>query len=153
MLANFHEWIEAKWDEDNSFCNEVYYKKVVALALLYAKIKKLVTDASWCQEKKGNLAQIVAYTFSKLVKTAEDADLEIDLMAIWSAQEVLSYFGKDILAIAKMVFDDFYDPKSMHTDVREYCKNKDCWEKISKLKYSLSEGILEGMKEPDQWTR
>lgn len=143
----FHEWIEEKWDQDSSFCNEVYYKKIVAMAILYSRIKKLITDASWYQTKKGNLAQIVAYTYSKLVLAVEASGLEIDLMGIWNGQEVPSCFEKDILGIAKLVFDDFYDPNASHTDVREYCKSKDCWEHISECDYELSDEILEGLKE------
>ena len=143
----FHERIEAKWDEDNSFCDEGYFKRIVALAILYAKIKKLVSDATWYQDKKGNLAQIVAYTFSKLVHSVKEAGFNIDLMAVWGAQEMPACFDQDILGVAKLVFDDFYDPNAAHTDVREYCKREECWKKISAIPYELSDEIMEGLKD------
>ena len=67
-------------------------------------------------------------------------------MAIWSAQEVPSCFDGDILNIAKLVFDDFYDPNAAHTDVREYCKREECWEKISETPYELSDDTLDGVR-------
>lgn len=142
----FHERIETKWDEDNSFCDEGYFKRIVALAILYARIKKLVSNATWYQVKKGNLAQIVAYTFSKLVHSVKEAGFNIDLMAVWGAQEMPACFDQDILAVAKFVFDDFYDPNAAHTDVREYCKREECWKKISSIPYELSDDIMEGLK-------
>ena len=142
----FHERIEERWEADSSFCNEVYYKKAVALSMMYSRIKKLVSDAKWYQDKKGNLAQIVAYTFSKLVHAVEADGKEIDLMAIWSGQEVPECFDEDVLHIARLVFDEFYDPASPHTDVREYCKSNNCWETISELDYELTDNIEAGLK-------
>ena len=138
----FHEKIEERWEVDNSFCDEGYFKRVVALALIYAKTKKLVSDAAWYQDKKGNLAQIVAYSFSKFVQVVKSEGLELNLMEIWSAQEVPSCFDADILNIAHIVFDDFYDPNAAHTDVREYCKRVECWESISGKKYKLTEDAV-----------
>ena len=142
----FHERIEAKWDADNSFCDEGHFKRIVALALFYARIKKLVSDAPWYQDKKGNLAQIVAYTFSKLVYSVKEAGFDIDLMAIWSAQEVPKCFNLDILGVAKLVFNNFYDPDAAHTDVREYCKREECWETISAIAYNLTDDVLDSLK-------
>lgn len=144
----FHERIEKQWDMDNSFCDEGYFKRIVAMVILYARIKKLVSDAAWYQSKKGNLAQIVAYTFSKLVHDVKTAGFDIDLMAVWSAQEMPTCFDHDILGVSKLVFDVFYDPYSAHTDVREYCKSKECWEKISAITYELSDDTLNGLKMP-----
>ncbi len=138
----FHEKIEERWEVDNSFCDEGYFKRVVALALIYAKTKKLVSDAAWYQDKKGNLAQIVAYSFSKFVQVVKSEGLELNLMEIWSAQEVPSCFDADILNIAHIVFDDFYDPNAAHTDVREYCKRVECWESISGKTYKLTEDAV-----------
>ena len=142
----FHERIEERWDADSSFCDEGYFKRVVALSLLYAKIKRLVMDAAWYQEKKGNLAQIVAYAFSKFIHEIKESGFDINLMAIWSAQEVPPCFDGDILNIAKLVFDDFYDPSAAHTDVREYCKREECWDRISEIPCELSNDALDGLK-------
>ena len=88
----------------------------------------------------------MAYTFSKLVHGVKEAGFDIDLMAIWGAQELPTCFDRDILGVAKLVFDDFDDPNSAHTDVREYCKREECWSKISGSKYSLSYDVRRGLK-------
>ena len=141
----FHVRIEERWDSDSSFCDEGYYKRVVALSLLYAKIKKLVMEADWYKMKKGNLAQIVAYTFSKLIDVVTKAGFKVNLMSIWAAQEVPPCFDEDIQNVAKLVFNDFYNPNAAHTDVREYCKRLECWEKISAIPYELSDNALDGI--------
>ena len=56
-------------------------------------------------------------------------------------------FDKDILGVAKLVFDDFYDPNAAHTDVREFCKREECWKKISAIPYELSDDIMDGLKD------
>ena len=46
--------------------------------------------------------------------------------------------------IARLVFDELYDPSSPHTDVREYCKSNTRWETMSELEYELSDEIVFG---------
>ena len=135
----FHERIEVKWDENRTFCDEGYFKRVVSMALLYSKIKKLVTDAAWYQEKKGNLMQIAAYTFSKFIYEIEKRNLKLDLLGIWNLQDIPECLDQDIIKISRLIFDEFYDPKAAHTDVREYCKREECWIKISGINFVFSE--------------
>lgn len=143
----FHERIEVKWDESRVFCDEGYFKRIVALTILYNRIKKLIMDAEWYKVKKGNLSQIVAYTFSKLVYQMQIKGLQFNLMEIWNAQEVPTLFNSDILGIARLIFDDFYDPTAAHTDVREYCKREECWIQISNLPYEFSDDMIAAFKE------
>jgi hypothetical protein len=143
----FHEWLESKWDENPSFCDEKHWRNIVALAILYVKIKTIVLQSTWYKEKKGNLAQIVAYTFSKLFDAVRKEGFEIDLLKIWQEQSVSSDFDDDVRNIAKTVFDYLYDPKRGHAHyVREWCKRKECWQEISDIPIQLSDTILNGLK-------
>ena len=46
--------------------------------------------------------------------------------------------------IARLVFDELYDPSSPHTDVREYCKSNTRRETMSELEYELSDEMVFG---------
>ena len=143
----FHEWIEQKWDDDSSFCDEKHWRYVVALAIVHAKIKSIVAQASWYKDKKGNLAQIVAYTFSKLFDTVRKEGFEIDFAKVWRDQSVPDDFNEDILNIAKSVFENLSDPKYGHAHyVREWCKRRECWQEIAAIPVHLSDAILNGLK-------
>ncbi len=143
----FHEWIEQKWDEDPSFCDEKYWRHVVAFAIIYAKIKTIVSQAPWYKDKKGNLAQIVAYTFSKLFDAVQKEGFVIDFAKIWRDQSVSDDFNEDILNIAKSVFENLSDPKYGHAHyVREWCKRKECWQEIAAIPVHLSDSILNGLE-------
>ena len=143
----FHEWIEQQWDDDPSFCDEKHWRDVVALAILHAKIKSVVSQADWYKEKKGNLAQIVAYTFSKLIDSVRKEGFELDLVKIWREQSVPGDFNADILNIAKAIFENLYDPKFGHAHyVREWCKRKECWQEIATIPVHLSDSIVNGLK-------
>lgn len=138
----FHNWIEEKWNQDPLQFNEAYYKKLVGMIILYARVKKVVQNAQWYKEKKGNLGQIVAYTYSKFVLVIEEAGFEIDLIKIWNSQEVPQEINENILSIAKEIFDYFYNPNAPFTDVREHCKCEICWENISSIQSKLMEETL-----------
>ena len=90
-------------------------------------------------QKKGNLAQITAYTFSKLVYEGEQQGCPVDFILFWQLQQIPEELAQDIETIAKKVSDMFYDPTAQRTDVREYCKKTECWEECREIPFVFSE--------------
>lgn len=137
----FHKMIEKRWDEDNSFCNDTYFKELMGKCLLYKFIRQVISKAEWYKEKIGNLAQLVAYTFSKLVYEANTISKAINYMEFWQEQQVSSIYTDDVENAAKAIFDLFYDASANRTDVREYCKRLECWEDVKALSFTFSPTI------------
>ena len=135
----FHKRIEKTWDISSDFCDDLYFMCLVGMALLYKKIKDTIGHCGWYIQKKGNLAQITAYTFSKLVYEGEQQGCPVDFILFWQLQQVPEELAQDIEAIAKKVSDMFYDPTAQRTDVREYCKKAECWDECRALPFVFSE--------------
>ncbi len=141
--SRFHRLIEKRWDEDNTFCNDTYFKELMGKCLFYKFIKQVISKAEWYKEKKGNLAQLIAYTFSKFVYEASRLSKTIDYLDFWQEQQVNYIYSNDIELIAKIIFDLFYDSSANRTDVREYCKRLECWEDVKSLQFTFSPNIEE----------
>ena len=134
----FHKNIEEVWSNDQSFCNDWYFKELVGKNLFYKKIKSVVEKANWYKDKKGNLAQIVAYTFAMLVFNAQKIGKNVDFRSFWLEQSIPEVFSIDIFNAAKAIFDMFYNPNANITDVREFCKRLECWEETKKISFDFS---------------
>lgn len=141
--TKFFSSMEEDWAKDDSKYNELYFKKLVGKAILFKHIEKLISNQSWYQERNGYRAQLVTYTFSKLVYEVEQKKLIINYLDIWNKQEVPQIFNKDIIKIAKICFDCFYD--SSIANVSTYCKKKECWYVIRKIPYIVSEDLIDNL--------
>ena len=90
MLQVFAERIKTQWQKSDEEFNAFYYKRVVALAIIYRRTDDLVKQAQWYKEKKSYKANIVAYTISLLfnyIATKQKA-YEMDFSRIWNAQDI-----------------------------------------------------------------
>lgn len=144
----FHDELVRKWDTDATFCNELFYKELVGKAILYQAIVKIVKGKDWYKNKTGNFAQLVAYTYSKLIYEASQRGMSPNYRNFWNEQEIPETYFSDIGNIAKLIFDIFYDPNADHTDVREYCKReKLCWEDVKAIPFRFSQETLNELAE------
>lgn len=134
----FHKRMEVEWDKSPSFCDDLFFERLVGMAIFYRKIKDIVNHSDWYVAKKGNLAQIVAYTFSKIFYESERSNKVIDFLIFWKLQQVPTSLSSDIERVARKVFDLFYDPAADRTDVREYCKKVECWDECKAILFSFS---------------
>ena len=140
--ARFHSSMLEQWEKDNSIYNELYYKELIGKKILFTHIEKTVSNQSWYQEKKAYRPQIVAYTFAKLVYSAEQVQKKINYKEMWDLQDVPSAFNFDIENIAKIVFDCINDEKRETTHIETYCKKETCWTVVKKVEYHVSDELL-----------
>ena len=139
--ARFHSSMLEQWEKDNSIYNELYYKELIGKKILFTHIEKTVSNQSWYQEKKAYRPQIVAYTFAKLVYSAEQVQKKINYKEMWDLQDVPSAFNFDIENIAKIVFDCINDEKRETTHIETYCKKETCWTVVKKVEYHVSDEL------------
>ena len=139
--TKFFASMEADWAKDDSKYNELYFKRLVGKAILFKYIEKMISNQYWYQERNGYRAQLVTYTFSKLAYEIEQMKLKINYLDIWNKQEVSNQFDDDIVNIAKICFDCFYDPSI--PNVSTYCKKKECWDVIKKIPYRLKNELTD----------
>lgn len=145
-LVDFQMDLEALWNKDKLSFNELFYKELVSKAILFKTIEKIISEQDWYIENKAYRAQLVTYSFSKLIyEVNKNGNMEIDYKSIWDKQSVPQYLIAEIIKISKLCFEVFNDPNRTFNNIGEYTKRKDCWNSIKDKNYTLSEETLESL--------
>lgn len=147
--TKFQEDMEKLWEKDNSVYNETYYKDLIAKAIVYKSIDKLISQLSWYKENRAYKPQLVTYTFSKFVYLAKENGKILDYKKIWDKQKIPEEYINDIEGIAKQVFDTINDPNKTQKNISTYCKQKTCWDDVIEKKYQLSEDTISMLINPN----
>lgn len=145
-LTRFQLEMEKQWDKDKNVFNELFYKELIAKAILFKTIEKEISKQDWYIQNKAYRAQLVAYTFSKLVYEAQkNNNSELNYKSIWDKQSVSNYLIEEIDKISKLAFDVLYDCNRQYSNIGEYCKRKECWENLKAIPYTLSNETIESL--------
>lgn len=147
--TKFQEDMEKLWEKDNSVYNETYYKDLIAKAIVYKSIDKLISQLSWYKENRAYKPQLVTYTFSKFVYLEKENGKILDYKNIWDKQKIPEEYINDIERIAKQVFDTINDPNKTQKNISTYCKQKTCWDDVIEKKYQLSEDTISMLINPN----
>lgn len=137
-LTKFQVDMEKSWDKSDTQFNEVYYKDLIAKAIIYKTIHKIISEQDWYLENRAYCAELTAYTFSKFVYEAEKVGKYINYKRIWELQALPNPLVEDLKIIAKICFDDFYSPQRPITNIREYAKRQVCWDAVKNSSFSFS---------------
>ena len=137
--TKFQEDMEKQWDKDNSIYNETFYRDLIAKAIMYKSIDRIISQLQWYKENKAYKPQLVTYTFAKFIYEAKQLNKIVDYKTIWDKQSIPNDFVLDIEKIAKQVFDTINDPHRTQMNISTYCKQKACWDNLIERKYTLSE--------------
>lgn len=145
-LTRFQVELEKQWDKDKNVFNEMFYKDLIAKAILFKTIEKEISNQDWYIQNKAYRAQLVPYTFSKLVYEAQkNNNCELNYKSIWDKQVVPDYLIEEIDKISKLAFDVFYDDNRQYSNIGEYCKRKECWEVLKAKPYTLSDDTIDSL--------
>lgn len=145
-LIDFQADLEVLWNKDKLSFNELFYKDLIAKAILFKTIEKTISNQDWYINNKAYRAQLVAYSFSKLVyEVKKNGEMEIDYKSIWDKQSVPNYIIEEIKTISKICYDAFNDPNRKYNNIAEYTKRKDCWNIIKDKNYTLSNETIDSL--------
>ncbi len=126
-FARFNEWLrEQKEEEWASF-----FRKTVSLLILWNEMERIVRRNKF----QGYHHNIVAYSFSWLMHLTSS---KLDLEKIWRNQTASEYIY-DVLETMSHIVNEHIRNTSLN--VTEYCKKKECWEKLRGETFSLSREV------------
>lgn len=140
-FARYAERIGKEWEKDPDRFNEDYYKSAIARAIVFRRTEKLISSQNWYH---GDLrAQIVAYTLAMISEYCKKYDNTINLLQIWSRQELSPVFIKSIEVVSRFVFDEITNPpeETGISNYSEWCKKDACWSRLMS-KVSALEDML-----------
>lgn len=117
-------------NEDFIKIDENYYKKCVALYILFDEIDKIVTKEAF----GGYKANIDYYVLALISYLTEK---KLNLLKIWNEQGIDNIFKAHISELAKLVYSKINETPANNTNVAMWCRNKQCWDNVRTNDYSL----------------
>jgi AIPR protein len=141
------------WEASDARFNEHWFRTVVAEAIVFRSLDRMVARADWYQQDRGFKLQIVTYSIAWLVHYLQLRGQEMDLNVIWQRQELPREIAAALAQIAPQVAETIKDAPPQMKNVGEYCKQQACWAAVSVSNYPFDndlEGLLIGHAEAEQ---
>ncbi|AZQ13026.1 AIPR family protein [Shewanella khirikhana] len=110
-----------------------YFEHLIAKAIIFSRADRIVRD----QKFGGYKANIVTYTIAFISNKTSQL---IDLDRIWKSQDISNALHNTISDVSIAVHRVIVSPPN-GKNVTEWCKRKECWEKIKDLKVSLDPAL------------
>ncbi|MBK8990093.1 MAG: AIPR family protein [Chloroflexi bacterium] len=126
-FAEFAKEIGQKWEQNEKQFNELYFKHLVAKAILFRFLDKNIMRQAWYGGYKAN---IVTYSITKLAYMVSSTRKRLDLEQIWKNQKLSPALESQLLLIAESVNEQIQDAPELITNVTEWCKKEACWQRI-----------------------
>ena len=144
-MREFANEIDKKWSKSDSFFNEYYYKKTIALAIIFKETEKIVSNEDWYKEIKSYRANIVTYTLAIIFDYIEKnfKNSTFDFKKIWNNQKIYYSLEKQISIISKEIFDFITRDDRLTLNVTEWCKKEICWQRAQKEKWTITNEFLD----------
>jgi len=151
-FSDFATYVSEKWGEDGKqFNNEGYFREVVARAILFRNVEKLVSSAPWYQTGLPR-AQIVTYTvakFSYLINEYEDG-ATLDFKKIWNMQGLSPEISTFMQNLAKDICSVVINPPVQGMHIGEWSKKEKCWQQVKDLPVTLPSKLQEDLISKEQ---
>lgn len=129
----------AIWETRSDDVNELYYRELVAKAIIYRDIRAQVMRADWYE--KGYLANIVTLTIARIsyeVGTIKSNGEKFDLERVWKFQATPDVLLSLSLDVAQAMLQVLVSERRTKQNVTEWAKDPDSWKMARD--YSLPRG-------------
>lgn len=131
---------DSLWENDRSVVNEQYFREGIAKAIMFLDLRSAVSAEDWYQERRGYLANIVAYSIARFAAALEEArpDRELDVEKIWREQALGAETVNTLVSIAQDVLGVLTSKDRPQANVTQWAKQEQCWTAVRRLPVSLS---------------
>lgn len=139
----FAETVSKSWEQNPDAFNELYYKDLIAKAIIFTWVDQMIAASDWYMEDRGYKANIVTYTIAWLVNHLKQNGFLLDFQQVWNRQEPDDSLKRGLEHCAPIVARAVKDTPADIKNVSEYAKRQACWAAVSRLQISLP-GDLSG---------
>lgn len=130
-FAELAKAIGTDWSKKEAEFDEIWFRRLVAKAIIFKAIEKLVPAQPWYQG--GYRANIVTYAFAKLVHDAEGKGKVIDLDQVWRLQRLPAALEKACIVAAEAANQVITSPPAGVRNISEWAKKQACWAALEKV--------------------
>ncbi len=138
-FAEFAKYIGKRWGSDGIAFDELWFKRMIAKAIVFRATENLVSGAEWYEG--GYRANIVTYAIAKVVHDTEERKMAIDLDAIWRYQRVPPELKDALLIAGAEAQDVITHPPEGVRNFSEWAKKQACWKWLSDRELQYPEGF------------
>lgn len=140
----FADNIKEQWEANKDQFNEVYFKRAVAVTILFRFVDEMISRADWYREDRGYKANYVTYTIAWLLNyLRHEHGSELNLNRIWADQEVPVDLQRALAVVAPQIAAEIRNTPPSMKNVSEYAKDPSCWLQVAKTNVVLNEdGVL-----------
>lgn len=133
-FLQYAQEVSKKWDQSTKQFNDVFFRRIVAKAIIFRWLDKHVGTAQWYKDDRGYKANIVTYTLGWLVDhLARARSSALDFELIWKLQSVPDELQTCLSGIAPQIAQYIKSPPQGVSNISEYAKTQACWSGISAL--------------------
>lgn len=136
-FGEFASHVGKDWENKKDDINELYFKCLVAKAIMFKRLEKVISNLDWYKEDPGYRANIVAFTLSWLGHYADEHGKMIDFLEIWDKQDISKSTVEAMELVAKEVRDNLVDTPSGISNVTEWAKKPGSWERVKTMSISM----------------
>ncbi len=151
-FAQYAKRIGQEWIKSPDGFNEFYFKRLVGRAIIFKQLEKLISIQPWYNG--GYRANIVAYTIAMISKLCSSLGKSFNFITIWENQDLNTITKQTLLITAEFVHDDIINPPPGISNISEWCKREDCWDRIKsrvlELKRLVSIEFIDSLIENDE---
>lgn len=141
----FAQTIDDMWQKNEAQFNARWFQKMVALILMFRRLEKAIPKQPWYQN--GYRANIICYTLALFHQSVKKKckGHELDLVKIWSEQDLSASLLSALLATAEMVAAALTDASRPVQNVTQWCKRSACWTRVQKIDLPFSLDMAENL--------
>lgn len=144
IVKVFAEEIKKQWQKSDADFNIYYFKRLVALAILFKGTDDIIRQTAWYKEKHSYKANVIAYTMSILfdhIRTNVKG-YEMDFLRIWNQQSLYPELISQIRVLCTEVYEFITRDDRLTENVTQWCKQAKCWERAKKIKWTIQSEFI-----------
>ena len=143
-FAEFAKVIDREWEKNSDNFNELYFREVVAKAIIFRAEEKLVSEQAWYEG--GYRAQVVAYAVAKLAYDLDSMGMTIEFAEIWRQQRITDAMIKALEIVSEEANYVLTNPPPENRNVSEWAKKNQCWELFRNAHITWPEKFLDELR-------
>ena len=139
IVKVFAEEIKNKWNKSDVSFNLYYFKRVVALAIMFKETDNIIKNTAWYKLKHSYKANVAAYTMSIIFDYIRSnfSGYTLDFTRIWNEQSLYDEIREQIRILCGEVYEFITSDSRLTENVTEWCKKEECWNRARKVKWTF----------------
>ena len=152
LVKVFADDIKTQWAKSDTAYNTYYFKRVVALAIMFKATDEIIKQTDWYKEKHSYKANVIAYTMSVLFDYIRKnvKGFEVEFIKIWNQQELYPEMEQQLRVLCTQVYEFITRSDRLTENVTQWCKQARCWERAQKQQWNILPAFLRTLVEIEQ---